>query len=74
MRDAHLAGSVNKGAGIYGVPAPTHVTTCPNSNNAFGHSAACPCRTTRKSQVVPYAEEDHFGRSPHEQWWPGDAA
>ena len=44
MRDAHLAGAVNKGAGIYGVPAPTHVTTCRHSHNPHGHSAVCRCR------------------------------
>lgn len=43
MREAHLAGKVNKGAGYYGAPAPTHVTRCVNSNNAAGHNPACPC-------------------------------
>ena len=71
MRDAHLAGTVNNGAGIYGYPAPTHVTSCPNSNNAFGHHRDCSCGWYRASQSVPYMEP-----SPHENWWPdgGEAA
>ncbi len=58
MRDAHLAGTVNKGAGVYGYPAPTHVTRCVNSKNPYGHNRECPCgwyeRQVRDSQRVPY--------------------
>ncbi len=41
----------NKGAGIYGYPAPTHVTRCSNSNNPFGHSEECPCGWARRPLI-----------------------
>lgn len=69
MRDAPIAGMVNKGAGIYGVPAPTHVTRCPNSNNAFGHHRDCSCGWYRASQSVPYDEEAEFPESPYRDPW-----
>lgn len=46
----------NKGAGLYGAPAPTHKTTCRHSNNPNGHNPECECgwAKARASQVVPY--------------------
>lgn len=75
MRDAPIAGLVNKGAGIYGYPAPSHVTKCVNSNNPYGHSPSCPCLALRASQSVPYLEPDEgdaIEPSPHESWWPAE--
>ena len=60
----------NVGAGLYGVPAPTHVTSCVNSHNPHGHSDACPCRA-RASQQVPYAEPT-YPPSRHDALFEGD--
>ena len=60
----------NVGAGLYGVPAPTHKTACPQSNNPFGHSDARPCRV-RASQQVPYAEPT-YPPSRHDALFEGD--
>ena len=73
MREGHLAGAVNKGAGIYGVPAPTHVTECRHSHNPFGHNKECACGWWGRylaSQIVPYVEdEDDFPESPYGDPW-----
>lgn len=44
------------GAGLYGGPAPTHKTACPQSNNPYGHSVECSCgwARVRAAQTVPY--------------------
>ena len=60
----------NVGAGLYGVPAPSHKTACPQSNNPFGHSDACPCRV-RASQQAPYAEPT-YPPSRHDALFEGD--
>ena len=60
----------NMGAGLYGAPAPTHVTSCVNSNNPHGHSDQCPCRV-RASQQVPY-EEPTYPPSRHNALFEGD--
>ena len=40
----------NRGAGVYGAPASTHKTACPNSNNPNGHNPGCPCGWKRREQ------------------------
>ena len=68
------------GAGLYGGPAKSHVTTCVNSKNPHGHNPACPCGWARErpSQTVPYAEQPivpGFPRSRHDDLFgSGDAA
>lgn len=63
----------NVGAGLYGVPAPTHKTACTNSNNPNGHNPACPkCKpVTFASQQVPYAEPT-YPPSRHDALFEGD--
>lgn len=56
----------NKGAGLYGAPAPTHKTKCPNSNNPHGHSDQCPCRTAPVADHVDAPAEVVFPPSRHE--------
>ena len=68
-REVPPVGSAVKGAGIYGVPAPTHVTRCPHSHNPHGHNRECVCGWWGRrlaSQSVPYQEPgDVFPESPH---------
>ena len=74
-REVPPVGSATQGAGIYGYPAPSHVTRCPNSNNSFGHHKECVCGWYRASQSVPYLEPDdgdEIEPSPHEPWWPAE--
>ena len=52
------------GAGVYGAPAKSHKTRCPQSNNPFGHHPECACRqAARPSQVVPYTEPDPWDQA-----------
>lgn len=47
------------GAGFYGGPPHSHVTTCVNSRNPHGHNPECRCgwkARERASQTVPYVE------------------
>lgn len=70
IREVPPIGSVLKGAGVYGVPAPSHVTRCPHSNNAFGHNRDCSCGWYRASQAVPYMEdEEELTESPYADPW-----
>lgn len=55
----------NKGAGLYGAPAPTHKTRCPNSNNPFGHSTECPRCVKPASPLTESAEVIEFPGSRH---------
>lgn len=55
------------GAGLYGAPAPTHVTKCVNSRNPFGHNKECPC-----GWWPPISEE--LEPVYPESRWPDDAA
>lgn len=50
---SNLQADSMRGAGSYRDTEPKHKTVCPNSNNPYGHSMACPCRV-RASQAVPY--------------------
>ena len=56
----------NKGAGLYGAPAPSHVTACTESHNPFGHNPECKCGWAKKrpSQTVP-CQEPEFPASRH---------
>lgn len=53
------------GAGYYGAPAPSHVTRCVNSNNPFGHSDSCPCKTDPESWVPVRGYEGAYEVSSH---------
>ena len=61
------------GAGLYGAPAPTHVTACVNSKNPHGHNQECKCGWAKKraSQSVPYQEPD-YPPSRHDALFEGD--
>lgn len=63
----------NVGAGLYGAPAPTHVTACVNSKNPHGHNPECKCGWAKKraSQSVPY-QEPEFPASRHNALFEGD--
>lgn len=58
MEPVKLTG--HTGAGFYGGAAPSHKTGCPNSNNPFGHSPDCPCRTPEPVQA-PKELHEYFG-------------
>lgn len=58
MRESTLGGTV--GDNLYGGTAPSHKTKCPQSNNPYGHSEECGCRTiVRASQIIPYADHPY---------------
>lgn len=73
-----LIRNVNIGAGLYGGPAPSHKTTCPNSNNPWGHSESCPCGWAKPAPLPFISEKQEdvpvFTPSRFTAWWPGDAA
>lgn len=62
------------GAGLYGGPAPSHVTRCVNSRNPYGHNRECPCGWAKPEGSQEPDSVPEITPSRFTAWWPGDAA
>lgn len=74
MSDGNVVGPASRGAGVYGTPAPSHVTRCVNSRNPHGHNRECPCGWWAREQAGSvYGEPVTVFPPSRHRWWDPDA-